>query len=281
MPELPEVETVRHGLELVIENAKIIKTDQRSKALRIPFPDDLASKLKNKTIISLGRRAKYLLLHLDDRNILVVHLGMSGRILIIKPAENYKAEKHDHLILELDNGFSVILNDARRFGMVFTVSENELDHHKAFAGLGPEPLGNHFSAEVLVQKLKGKKTAIKQALLDQKVVAGLGNIYVCEALYKAGIDPRRASGTLALEEIERLVPAIKDVLKAAILAGGSSLKDYRKADGELGYFQHSFSVYDREGQACPECNCNLTKTGGIQRIKQAGRSTFYCPACQN
>ena len=276
MPELPEVETIRRALEPAMTGHRIARAQVRRPDLRVPFPPDLEAKLKGRRIDHVGRRAKYLMIRIDDGNILVIHLGMSGRVLIAGPEEKHALQKHDHFILDLDNGAKIILNDARRFGMVLYIPEKTANNHPAFRAMGPEPLDNNFSAPVLAKALAGKKTTIKAALLDQRNVAGLGNIYVCEALFFAGIDPRRIAGTLNEKEIEALATAIRNVLNAALKAGGSSLKDYRQADGTLGYFQHNFSVYDREGQPCPGCVCDVTKTGGVQRIVQSGRSTFFC-----
>ena len=280
MPELPEVETVMRGLEPVVLSSQIIRLEQRRADLRIPFPENFQERLVNRTIISLKRRAKYILATLDDGHVLAIHLGMSGRVTIMPTRPAYKPEKHDHLILDFQNGSSVIYNDPRRFGMVFLVPENEMATHASFYHLGPEPLGNDFSGPVLVERLKGKKTGIKQALLDQRVVVGVGNIYACEALYLAGINPTKRAELIKGEKAEKLVRAIRDVLKRAIKAGGSTLKDYRHTNGDLGYFQHNFIVYDREGQACKNCDCDILKTGGIKRITQSGRSTFYCPQKQ-
>lgn len=276
MPELPEVETVMRGLEPVLLNAKIKTVDQRRKDLRIPFPNKMKQRLEGRKILSLKRRAKYIQIFLDDDNVLVMHLGMSGRISIIPKAEKYSLQKHDHLILTLNNGIRLVYNDPRRFGMIFIVPAKDIENHKAFKHLGPEPLGNEFSGPILAQRLKGKKTSIKQALLDQRVVVGVGNIYACEALYQARINPTKPAHLIKGEKSEKLVAAIRDVLRRAIKAGGSTLKDYRHTDGELGYFQHNFAVYDREGEACPDCDCDIKRSGGIKRIVQSGRSTFYC-----
>lgn len=276
MPELPEVETVMRGLAPVLTGAQIVSLDQRRADLRIPFPDNFAVRLTGRKIISLQRRAKYILIMLDDANILVIHLGMSGRLSLINATEDYSPAKHDHLIITLKNGVRLVYHDPRRFGMIFIVAEQDLPTHPAFRHLGPEPLGNDFSAPVLAARLKSKKTTIKQALLDQQVVVGIGNIYACEALYQSGINPACPAHLLKANKIELLVQAIRDVLTRAIAAGGSTLKDYRHADGALGYFQHSFTVYGREKQPCPNCDCDREATGGIKRIVQSGRSTFYC-----
>lgn len=280
MPELPEVETVMRGIERAIGHDKIMDVDKRRAGLRVPFPRNLKQKLTGRKIVHYERRAKYMLVHLDDSQVLVIHLGMSGRILLVGGKEKYAVQKHDHLIITFKKGMRLIFNDARRFGMVLLMDEADLADHPAFRDMGPEPLGNDFSAPVLAQALQKRSVAIKGALMDQKVVAGLGNIYVCEALYFAGISPFRKACDVSVAETEKLVRAIRDVLKRAIKAGGSSLRDYRQADGSLGYFQHGFVVYDREGQACPDCSCINMKNGGIKRAVQAGRSSFYCPRKQ-
>lgn len=280
MLELPEVETVMRGLEPVMMNAIITDVDKRRKDLRIPFPKNIKNRLMGRRVVSLHRRAKYILITLDDDNILVIHLGMSGRISIVQRAEKYKLETHDHFILTLNSGIRIVYNDPRRFGMIFMLHTDELATHKAFVHLGPEPLGNQFSADILTARLKGKNTSIKQALLDQRVVVGVGNIYACEALYQSGISPTKRAGLIKGDKAEELVKAIRDVLRRAIKAGGSTLKDYRHTDGELGYFQHSFKVYDKEKKPCPDCDCDIVNTDGIKRIVQTGRSTFYCPRKQ-
>lgn len=276
MPELPEVETVKSGMAQVLEGAVFSDVDQRRPDLRVPFPEKLTDRLIGRRIETIARRAKYVLVYLDNRTVLVIHLGMSGRVLVMNDGRYYKPEKHDHLICGFEDGCKFVLNDPRRFGMVLLIHENEIGNYTAFSKMGPEPLGNEFSGTVLFEKLQGKKSPIKTVLLDQRVVAGLGNIYVCEALYYAGIDPQRPAESLSTDEAENLVSSIRNVLIRAIKAGGSSLKDYRTANGDLGYFQFSFAVYDREGGACPDCSCDVSKTGGIKRIIQGGRSTFYC-----
>lgn len=277
MPELPEVETVRRGLEKIILHKTIVKARAYRPDLRVPFPKDLSGKLNGRTITAVARRAKYVLIHLNNGQTLVLHLGMSGRVTTGK---KLTSGPHDHMEIVLSDGTQVLLNDPRRFGMVLLLRNNELKTHPAFAGLGPEPLGNEFSAPALREKLKGRKASIKQMLLDQRVVSGVGNIYACEALYKAGISPIRAAGRIGPEKAEKLVVAIRQVLTNAIAAGGSSLRDYRQVDGELGYFQHSWSVYGKEGDKCPACDCDSARTNGIKRITQSGRSTFYCPRKQ-
>ncbi|HYE50560.1 MAG TPA: bifunctional DNA-formamidopyrimidine glycosylase/DNA-(apurinic or apyrimidinic site) lyase [Azospirillaceae bacterium] len=279
MPELPEVETVARGLALKMEGRVLARVTQRRPNLRFPLPERFAEQLTGRRVLSIGRRAKYVLIRLDGNEVLLVHLGMSGSMVVSRaPAPPPGA--HDHVIFETDDGSVVTFNDARRFGMMDLVAEDRLAEHPLLASLGPEPLGNEFSAGVLSAKLAGKITPIKAALLDQTVVAGLGNIYVCEALFRAGISPKRTAATVAGARAERLVPVIRDVLAEAIAAGGSTLRDYVQSDGELGYFQHSFKVYGREGEPCPGCDCDVARTGGIQRIVQSGRSTFHCPRRQ-
>lgn len=280
MPELPEVETVMRGLTPILKGAEIMDVQVRRKDLRIPFTPKLKQKLEGQSILNLTRRAKYILIHLSDSNILVIHLGMSGRITIIPAGEDYALQKHDHFTMTLKTGAQIIYNDPRRFGMIFLMGAGEVETHKAFHHLGPEPLGNQFSAPVLTARLKGKKTSIKQAILDQRVVVGVGNIYASEALYQAGINPTKRAEMVKGERAELLVSAIRDVLTRAIKAGGSTLKDYRHADGELGYFQHSFTVYDRAGEICPKCQKAGEAKACIKKIVQSGRSTYYCAKTQ-
>jgi formamidopyrimidine-DNA glycosylase len=279
MPELPEVETVARGLAATLEGHAIVEVQQNRANLRIPFPPNLKQRLEGRRVVRIGRRAKYLLLTLDDGQILIVHLGMSGRF-IIRHDPSLPPLAHDHLVLTADDGVVYVLNDPRRFGLVEMVAADRLDQHRLFAGLGPEPLGNAFNGKTLAKAFAGKKTPVKAALLDQRVVAGLGNIYVCEALFRSGISPLRLAGTVKGAMAESLVQSIRQVLDLAIAAGGSSLRDFVHHDGELGYFQHSFTVYDREGKQCPGCTCDIAQTGGIERIVQSGRSTFYCPRKQ-
>lgn len=275
MPELPEVETVRRGLEPVMTGQRITRADIRREGLRWPFPENMAARLEGQRVAQLRRRAKYILVDMDGGETLIIHLGMSGRMLISQG--DAEPEKHDHVILEIEGGTRITFNDARRFGAMDLCATDALDQHKMLAELGPEPLGNIFDAEYLKERIAGRKMPIKSALLDQKIVAGLGNIYVCEALWRAEIQPTILSGNLADAKVDILVPIIRNVLEEAIAAGGSSLKDYKQTDGELGYFQHSFATYDREGEACRKDGCN----GTIDRIVQSGRSTFYCPNCQS
>lgn len=280
MPELPEVETVRSGLAGRLEGRVLARVEVRRHDLRRPFPPDMARRLTGRRVLTVGRRAKYLLVRLDDGQVLVIHLGMSGRMIIGAAADALPLDRHDHVVLATDDGAEVRFNDARRFGLMDLVDERDLESHPLFAGLGPEPLGNGFDPHTLSDALAGRATPIKAALLDQRTVAGLGNIYVSEALFHAGISPLRQAASVAGKRAERLVPAIRAVLTEAIAAGGSSLRDYVQASGELGYFQHRFAVYDREGSACPGCTCDPAATGGIVRIVQANRSTYYCPRRQ-
>ncbi len=274
MPELPEVETVVRGLRPRLEGRVLAQVDVRRGDLRIPFPPGFADALRGRRVLRLARRAKYILATLDNGVVLIAHLGMSGRMLIGDAATMAAPGAHDHVRLITDDGSVVTYNDARRFGLMTLTTEKDQDSHPLLAGLGPEPLGNAFHVDSLNAALKGKKTPIKAALLDQTVVAGLGNIYVCEALFRAGISPKRLARTVPGARAEKLVPAIRDVLNAAIAAGGSTLRDYVQASGELGYFQHNFTVYGQEGQACAGCG------GVVKRIVQSGRSTFFCPKCQ-
>ena len=275
MPELPEVETVARGLALRMVGKRFAKVEQRRPDLRFPLPADLAGRLTGRRILAVRRRAKYLLIDLDDGQVVLGHLGMSGRMLV-SDARPDRLETHDHLVFTLDDGICVRFNDARRFGMMDLVALAELDQHKLLRDLGPEPLGNEFNGPALAAALKGRKTPIKSAILDQKLVVGVGNIYASESLFRAGLSPKRLAATVQGDRAERLANAIKQVLTEAIAAGGSSLRDYVQTDGELGYFQHQWKVYDREGQACPGCDCDLARTGGIRRLAQSGRSTFYC-----
>ena len=290
MPELPEVETVRMGLKPVLEGHRFTRVETRRGDLRRPFPPDFARRLTGRKVERLLRRAKYLLAELDDGETLVVHLGMSGRMSVYAEGKSRKLGqyvyegapadaghgKHDHVVMETDAPARIVFTDHRRFGLMTLLPTDRLDDDPLFKGLGIEPLSESFDAAWLDRVLKGKKTPIKSALLDQRVIAGIGNIYACEALFRAGISPKRKAATIPGKRSKPLVEAIKAVLKDAIKAGGSSLRDYAKADGALGEFQHHFAVYDREGARCPKKDCN----GQIRRIVQAGRSTFYCPKCQ-
>lgn len=281
MPELPEVETVCRGLSGTLLGRRIESVEQRRADLRIPFPENLPERLTGRGIENIKRRAKYILIELDDDNTVILHLGMSGRVVVGADTPGFEPEKHDHLILRTDDGQRIVYNDARRFGMLDIAPTANIERHRFFAHLGPEPLGNAFSPGFLQDALKDKMTTMKAALMDQRVVAGLGNIYVCEALFEAGIAPERIAATVTPDEIQALAAAVRDVLQRAIAAGGSSLRDYVQSDGELGYFQHSWAVYGKEGEACPGCNCDVEETGGIKRILQSGRSSFYCPRKQH
>lgn len=279
MPELPEVETVRRGLEPVMAGQEIKDIILHRADLRVPFPENLAKILKGRKIERLSRRAKYLIIHLDGRKLMVVHLGMSGQMTSVKSLKTYDRLKHDHMIISLKNGGGVVFNDARRFGLVYLMDEEEAPSHAAFHHLGPEPLSNEFSGPVLQQKLKKRSIAVKPAIMDQETVVGVGNIYASEALHDAGISPLKKSSDLKALQADRLVTSIRKVLNCAIEAGGSTLKDYRKSDGALGCFQHRFLVYDREGEPCTVCAGNGKKSH-IHKIVQAGRATYYCPKCQ-
>lgn len=276
MPELPEVETVCRGLASRLEGRRLTRLELRRPNMRFPFPIGLAALVEGRRVETIRRRAKYILMQLDDGGVLIAHLGMSGR-MTIGPAAGMELEPHDHVVFETEDGTAVRFNDARRFGFLDYCRVEDLPRHKLFADLGPEPLGNEFSGPILAAKLAGKMTPIKAALLDQKIVAGLGNIYVSESLYWAGLAPTRMAGTVLGATADTLVASIRQVLLNAIAAGGSSLRDYVQATGELGYFQHQWAVYGKEGAPCPDCTC----TTGIARIVQSNRSTFYCAQRQH
>ena len=283
MPELPEVETVRRGLEPFLVGRTLADVQQRRPDLRWPLPERFAERLTGRRVVRAGRRSKWLLLDLDADETWMVHLGMSGRMLIDGDTttdlhhERSTPAKHDHVIVTTDQNVQITYNDARRFGAMDLWPTSDLDGHKHLAGIGPEPLGNEFHADVLAAAMSGRQSPVKAVLLDQRTVAGLGNIYVCEALYRAGIHPTRIADGISAKRVGDLAGEIVATLSDAIAAGGSSLRDYRQADGELGYFQHSFKVYDREGQPCADPECK----GVVRRIVQSGRSTFYCPRCQH
>jgi formamidopyrimidine-DNA glycosylase len=299
MPELPEVETVRRGLQGAMEGAKIVKAETRRKDLRFPFQRDFVARLEGQIVTGLGRRAKYLMADLASGDVLLMHLGMSGSFRVLNddgqnpgqfhyPRNENRA--HDHVVFQMSSGATIVFNDPRRFGYMKVIARKALNDEPLLKGLGPEPLGNEFDAAMLARSCANRKTSLKAALLDQRVVAGLGNIYVCEALFRAHLSPRRLAATLATkagqrrgvaggeptEHAARLVEAIHVVLNQAIKAGGSSLRDHRQTSGELGYFQHSFQVYDREGEKCLTAGCD----GLVRRFTQNGRSTFWCPKCQ-
>ena len=308
MPELPEVETVRRGLQPVMEGSTIVRAEARRKDLRFPFQKDFVARLEGQTVTGLGRRAKYLLADLASGDVLLMHLGMSGSFRVIEGEDQKTPGKfhhprnedraHDHVVFHMSSGAAIVFNDPRRFGYMKIIARHALEGEPLLSGLGPEPLGNEFDAAMLARSCANKKTSLKAALLDQRVVAGLGNIYVCEALFRSLLSPRRLAATLATkagprkgvaagprnrvaggeatDHAKRLVNAIHAVLNQAIKAGGSSLRDHRQTSGELGYFQHSFQVYDREGEKCQTAGCS----GIVRRFTQNGRSTFWCPKCQ-
>ncbi len=272
MPELPEVETVRLGLEGPLVGRHLARVEQRRADLRWPLPSNFAARLTGRRIERLDRRGKFILAHLDDGQVWLIHLGMSGRFHL--DGASRQAGRHDHIVVTTEDGVVVVYEDHRRFGIMDLFPEAELAGHRLLRELGPEPLSNRFDGPTLSARLAGKRTPIKAALLDQKVVAGLGNIYVSEALHRAGISPRRLASAVAGRRAERLVPAIREVLRAAIAAGGSSLRDYVQVSGELGYFQHSWQVYDRAGEACRTCG------KPIRKIVQSGRASYFCGGCQ-
>jgi formamidopyrimidine-DNA glycosylase len=276
VPELPEVETVRRGLAPHLEGARILRFEARRADLRTRLPPDLAARVAGRRVARVTRRAKYILIELGPdaargAELLIIHLGMSGRLLVGE-LRNAPPGPHEHVAFTTDRGMEIRFADPRRFGLVDLVAVDALGRDRRFKDLGPEPLAAEFTADALAARIRGTRTTIKAALLDQRRVAGIGNIYACEALFIAGISPRRRAGSLAPDRIARLVAAIKDVLARAIAAGGSSARDYVQASGEVGWFQHHWAVYDREGQRCPGCDC----ARGVKRIVQAGRSTFYC-----
>ncbi len=277
MPELPEVETVRRGLAAVMEGRRLAGVTVRHGDLRRPLPDGFAERLEGRSVVRIGRRAKYLLLELDDGGVLLIHLGMSGHVLIDPAgAAERTPGKHEHVVFEVDNGTRICYSDPRRFGLMDLIDGGAMDEYPLLAHLGPEPTGDDFTGPVLAARLKGRHSPIKAALLDQRLVAGLGNIYVCESLFRAGISPRRSAHTVQGGRADRLAAAIREVLAAAIKAGGSTLRDHVAPSGEIGYFQHSFKVYGCEGAPCPTKGCGAA----IGRLVQSGRSTFFCSRCQ-
>ncbi len=282
MPELPEVETVMKGLTPFLSGAEIVALEVRSPQLRIPIPKQKLKALIHVPVVKLERRAKYILISFSNRKTMIVHLGMTGSFTVYPPKKHADIllDRHDHIILTTDKNDKIIYRDPRRFGMIDVIDTDKIPSYKALKILGPEPLDKNFTAEVLKANLSNRKIAIKVAIMDQKVVVGVGNIYASEALFLAGISPTTPAHDVSDEKLALLVDQIKFILKAAIESGGSTLRDYRNVGGESGYFQFNFSVYDREGEPCPMCNCSLEKTGGIQRIVQAGRSTFFCKQCQ-
>ena len=282
MPELPEVETVLRGISPILEGNQIDYAQVNRPDLRRPFPNNLAKRLKNRRINFLHRRSKYILIDLSEGETLIMHLGMSGRIMISQKVSGTfhhnttHSQKHDHFILHLKDNHQLTFNDPRRFGVIDLLKTENLELSGMLSQIGPEPLSNSFNEAYFVSTMRLKKTNIKSALLDQRVVAGLGNIYVCEALFRAGISPKRQALRISHKKLSSLVPIIKEILLEAISSGGSSLRDFRNASGDLGYFQHSFDVYGREDQDCYNTECDSK----IKRITQAGRSSFYCSNCQ-
>lgn len=280
MPELPEVETVRRGLAAALEGRRIESVEVRRRDLRVPVPGDFADRLRGRTLVRLGRRAKYLVGEFDDGTVLLAHLGMSGRMLVDRTGGGRRPPgahgAHEHVVLRAGNGTTVRFSDPRRFGLMTLTDSGALADHPLIRGLGPEPLSADFTGPALAARLAGRRAPVKAALLDQGVVAGVGNIYACEALHVAGLSPRRRAATVQGRRASRLAGAVRSVLGEAVAAGGSSLRDHVAPDGELGYFQHNFKVYGREGKPCPGCDCG----GGVRRIVQSGRSTFFCAARQ-
>lgn len=295
MPELPEVETVARGLAQVMEGARLARVEVNRPDLRFPFPAGFGERLEGQTVTSVGRRAKYILAHLGGGDVLIMHLGMSGRFIIheagellrpgrfhhVSGARGGEVDSHAHVVFTLEDGTRIVYSDPRRFGMMDLVARGGLLDHKLLRGLGIEPLGNELSGNFLNTALRHRRTPLKAALLDQRIIAGVGNIYACEALYRAGLSPRRLARTItsangATARAEGLAGAIREVLGEAVAAGGSTLRDYVRTDGELGYFQHAFQVYDRADTPCPRPGCG----GTVSRIVQSGRSTFFCPRCQ-
>jgi len=277
MPELPEVETVCRGLVHLMQGRVLARVDVRRKNLRIPFPPNMSESLTGRRVMRIYRRAKYILMDLDNAQTVIAHLGMSGRMTTVNQGDPLEA--HDHVVFHLDNNVEVRFNDPRRFGLMTTTATADLESHKLFKGQGPDPVTGHFTPALLAAALKGRTTSIKAALLDQRIVVGLGNIYVCEALFRAGLSPKRKSGTINAARAAILVPEIKAVLDEAIKVGGSSLRDHIQPNGELGYFQHNWRVYGREGELCRKAHQH-GGVGVIKRIVQGGRSTFFCPKCQ-
>lgn len=288
MPELPEVETVRMGLAPALEDRRFTKVETRRGGLRVPFPKDFAQRLTGRRVLKLRRRAKYLLADLDSGETLVIHLGMTGRMAVYAGGRERRlgqyvyqtasteagSGKHDHVVMDTDAPARIVFTDHRRFGLMTLIETRSIEADKLFRGIGVEPLSKVFDSAFLAGALKGKKTPIKSALLDQRLIAGLGNIYACEALFRARISPKRLAAKVRPQSVALLAAAIKAVLKEAIKAGGSSLRDYRKANGDLGDFQSHWAVYSREGEPCPVCG------NPVKRIAQAGRSSFWCPRCQ-
>lgn len=279
MPELPEVETVCRGLRHRLAGRRLISVDVRCRKLRVPLPCDFAERVAGRRVETVTRRGKYILMPLEGGAVIIAHLGMSGR-MILGAGPPPVPGPHDHVLFATDDGASLVFNDTRRFGLITLADRDVIDTHPLLRGMGPEPLEDAFDGRVLARALGTRKTAVKTALMDQRVVAGVGNIYACEALFRARISPRRKAKNLGRVRAERLAAALKGVLAEALEAGGSSLRDYRQPSGEPGYFQHRFAVYGRTGEACPGCCCDWKETGGIRRILQGGRATFFCPIRQ-
>ncbi len=279
MPELPEVETVCRGLASALEGRKIARAVVRRDGLRAPFPPGLSERLAGRRVLKVGRRAKFILIHLDNDDVMVAHLGMSGCFRVFEGPPPHPG-KHDHVVIDFNGPVSVHFHDPRRFGLIDMVDGGKMESYARLSGLGPEPLGPDFDADYLGHSLSRRKGPIKVAIMDQSIVAGMGNIYASESLFRAAISPRRKASTVPGVRAVRLVAAIRDVLEEAIAAGGSSLRDHRQVSGEMGYFQQTLAVYGQTGKACPGCNCELEKTKGVRHIQQSGRSTFYCPRRQ-
>lgn len=273
MPELPEVETVVQGLSPIMQEATITDTLKHREDLRIPIPSDLIERTRNTQVTAISRRAKYILIHLNTKDTIIAHLGMSGK-MTIHPHYNNHYQKHDHVVFRLDNGKEIIFTDPRRFGLITLSKSDTIDRHPLIQHLGPEPLEKECNEVYFQSVLQQKKLPIKHAIMDNKIIVGVGNIYACESLFLSGIHPERPANTLSTTEIKHLTQAIKQVLTAAIASGGSTLRDYVRSDGDLGYFQHQFNVYGKEGLPCAKCE------NEVQKIRQGGRSTCYCPICQ-
>ena len=276
MPELPEVETVRRGLEARVRGQRIASVDLRRPDLRIPFPPGFASRLAGRRVERIDRRAKYLLVRLDDGGVVIIHLGMAGRLVLSDGPSAAAPGKHEHVAIVFDNGVRMTYDDHRRFGLMTVTEAADLDAHPLLAHLGLEPLAPSFNGAALAKLFAGRRTPVKAALLDQTAVVGVGNIYACEAMFRAHISPRRLARTITGERADRLAAAVRAVLEEAVAAGGSSLRDYVQASGELGYFQHAWRVYGRAGEKCRTRGCK----GTVKRMVQSNRSTFYCPVCQ-
>lgn len=277
MPELPEVETVLRGIRSRLRNRRIVKAQAFSPKLRVPLPRDFVSQLQGKRIKTITRRAKFLRFYLDSGKVLLLHLGMTGSVRLATCAEPYRHQKHDHALMEFEGNLRLVFNDPRRFGLITFADAQDIESHPFFKKLGPEPLSKSFSGQTLHTLLIRRHIPVKLALCDQKVIAGVGNIYASEALFRARIHPKRLASSIKTDEARKLASAVKKVLKLAIASGGSSLRDHRRSNGQLGEFQNSFMVYGRAGQSCLRRECN----GFVKRIVQGNRSTFFCPVCQH